>query len=100
MKLPTVPWLWIIAGNLSSGIIFSAGAFFQAPGWVAMLDATMAGACFSAATHSVLLARTTLMMREIGEVCTLLNEINTGLINELQQRGPALAPDDTQPRIY
>ena len=74
---------WIVGGNVFACVLFGVVATFSFPGWLAMFDALMAGACFSAALHTIMLERLARQLRNLGEVCGLLHESNVSLMGVL-----------------
>ena len=93
---------WSIGGNVFACILFGVVATMSFPGWLAMFDALMAGACFSAAIHTIMLERLSRQLRNLGEICSILHESNVDLLTALAARDQAspTSPDDPQqPRI-
>lgn len=96
---------WIVGGNIFACILFGVVTTITFPGWLAIFDAFMAGVCFSAALHTIMLERLAGQLRSLGEVCGILHESNLGLIAKLAERDrePPSSSDDVsglRPRIH
>ncbi len=96
---------WIVGGNVFACVLFGVVATISFPGWLAMVDALMAGACFSAAVHTIMLEGLARQLRDLGEICSILHESNVSLMGVLAERdsAPSSSPDDVpglRPRIH